>query len=70
MSLSTERARMNDMMRGATVVETVVVALVLLLVGNSLGVPISLYGFIGALAVAAVVMLGVEQVRRFGGSAK
>jgi hypothetical protein len=43
-------------LRGAWLVETFIVALVLLLVGKLMGIAITLYAFGGALAAAAALM--------------
>jgi hypothetical protein len=56
-----------NMMRGARFVETLIVALALLLVGKTIGIAITLVAFVVALALAAVIVLGVHMVgRRIG----
>lgn len=50
-------------MRSAWFVETLVVALVLLLVGKTLDIAITIPAFLGASALAVIIMLCVEVVR-------
>jgi tellurite resistance protein TehA-like permease len=66
MNRSVERPSVQepDVMRGAWIVETLIVALVLLLVGNMLGITITIYAFIGASLLAAAIMLCVNMLRR------
>ena len=52
-------------MRGAWLVRTIVVALVLMLFGKMFGVALSAYAFVTALAIAAAIMLGIDRVRRW-----
>jgi hypothetical protein len=58
------------MKRGASLIETVIVALVLLLVARSFGFAITLYAFAAALAVAALIVAGFAMARIQGGRGK
>jgi len=60
----TEAASVHDRMAGAWLVETIVIALVLLLVGKLYGVAITLYSFAVSLALATALMLLGDFVRR------
>jgi hypothetical protein len=51
-------------------VETLIAALVLLLTGKALGIAIALAAFLGAMAIAGTVMLGMDTLRRCTGRRK
>lgn len=53
------------MMRGAWIVETVILGLILLLVGKYFGIAITHYALGGALLVAALIRFCIDVVRRF-----
>lgn len=55
------------MMRGAWIVETVILGLILLLVAKYFGIAITHYALIEALLVAAFARLCVDFVRRYLG---
>lgn len=57
-----------NLMRGAWLVETLIVALVLLLVGKSFGIAITLTAFGAAALLAIVIRLGVAFLRQLCGS--
>ena len=54
----------RDLVPGAWFVETLIVALILLLVGQAFGLPISTRSFLEAAVLAVIIMLCVEPLRR------
>lgn len=62
MSTTTEVEPVRDA-RGAWIVEALIVALVLMLVGKSIGLAISLFAFIVAFAFGALLILGLRAAR-------
>jgi hypothetical protein len=62
MSSGTEDKPRHDL-RGAWIVEALIAALVLLLIGKSIGVAISLYAFLLALVFAVLLVLGARAAR-------
>jgi hypothetical protein len=58
------KALAREAMRGAWFVETLVVALVFLLVGKTLGIAITFYAFLGASLLAVAIMLCANMLRR------
>lgn len=64
MSAKDDRFGAGDLMRGAWIIEVVIVTLVLLLFGKILGIAITMPALLGSLAFALIIMTCAEFLRR------